>query len=80
MFTSERIDVADDTIPMINDDDNDDVYSIVHKYHPSRHGIVVDVTAANRLPTVPVRRSKFAKLVLSLAKYSCAKLLVPRRR
>ena len=67
VFTSERIDVADDTIPTINFDADDDVYDIVHRYQPSRRGIIVDVTVAVQLPIVPVRRSKLAKLVLSLA-------------
>ena len=77
MFDFARIDVADDTIHMLNPVTVVDMYVIVHLYHPSRHGVIVDVTAADRLRTAPVRRSKFAKVILSPAKQSCANLLVP---
>ena len=68
VFTSARIDVADDTIPILNPVTVPDVYVIVHRYHPSRQGIIVEVTAADRLPTLPLRRSKFAKFVTSPVK------------
>ncbi len=72
--------MEDDTIPIINAFPVGEFCVIVHRYHPSRHGIIVDDTAANRLPIVPVRRSKFAKLVVSFKRLICAKLLVPRLR
>ena len=65
MFTGARAVVADPTIPITNDVAVATVYVIVHRYHLSRQGIIVDVTPADRLPIVPVRRFKFENLMAS---------------
>ena len=77
MFASARDDV-EDTIKLITIDvAADDVYDIVHLHRPSRQGIIVEVTAADRLPTVPLRRSKFAKLVYIAEKRNLCKVVGP---
>ena len=72
--------MEDDTIPIINAFLVGELCVIVHRYHPSRKGIIVDVTSADRLSIIPFKRSKFTKLVVSFVKQICAKLLDPRLR
>ena len=69
---SMRTEVADDTIQMRNAVAVDDKCVIVHRYHPLRQGIMFEVTAADLLPSWPVARSKFAKLVVSEKKAICS--------
>ncbi len=80
VFISLRGAVEDETIPIFNAVAVGELCVIVHRYHPSRHGIIVDVTATDLIPIVPFKRSKFAKFIVSFEKQICAKLLVPRRR
>ena len=82
MFISARGDVADETMKMFIADAIELDVVKVHRYHPSRQGIIVAAVApAPRDPTTPVKRSKFAKVVASPpVVIICAKLFVFRRK
>jgi hypothetical protein len=64
-------------MPIANVDVLDAEYVIVHRYHPSRHGVIVDDIMPLELPTWPVSRSKFT-YASTLKTKNCAKLFVPR--
>jgi hypothetical protein len=72
-----RTAVADDIMQMSNAVAVDDECVIVHRYYLLHQGIMVEVTAGDLLPSWPVARSKFAKLLVSEKKASCANLFVP---
>ena len=80
MLLSARADVADDTKDIRNDEAVDDDAVIVHRYHPSRQGTMVEDTLADLLPNSPVKRLKFANIVESPNAPNWAKLCVPRLR
>ncbi len=60
VFTAPLPLVVEGTILIANVDVLDVEYVIVHRNHPSRHGVIVDAMTPALLPTWPVRRSKFA--------------------
>ena len=82
VFDFARVAVADETNnTVITFAAETDVVK-VHRYHPSRQGMIVAAVApAPRDPTAPVKRSNFAKVVASPpVVIICAKLFVFRRK
>ena len=73
------IDVVEGTILIAKVVVVDAAYVIVHRYHSSRHGMIVDDMTPKLLPTWPVRRLKFTYTSM-VKRNNCAKSLVPRRR
>ena len=80
VFTSPRLAVADEIIPIANELADDDESVNIHRYHPSRHEVIVDAMAPALLLTWQVSRLKLAKILESLPTKICAKILVPRLR
>ncbi len=66
VLTSARGEVADVTIKRTKAVAVVDAEVTMQRYHPSRHGIIEAETEADTLPTTPLRRSKFAKRVVSI--------------
>jgi len=80
VFTSPRLAVANEIIPMANELAVDDECVNVHRYHPSRPEVIVDAMTPALLLTWQVSRLKLTKMLESLPTKICAKILVPRLR
>ncbi len=80
VFDSKRGVVSDEITTMPICISVDDVVVMVHRYHPSRQGVIVAITLSDLLPSYPVKRFKFTKIVASPNDANCAKLFVPRLR